>query len=298
MQYPTGLFYFAYSYNHKFLSKVNKGQFLFSIDLEDVRLGMPDGNGYKARVPANTEQYLKWLQKNKSKCTFFVVGNMAEAYPSLIKEIITEGHEIACHTQSHITLDKHTPESFKNDLQKNIGNLKSAGAENIKGFRAPVFSLTHKTQWAYKVLKELEFRYSSSVLPAKNPLFGCEEFGKNTKEVNGVLEIPMTLSKVGPASLPVAGGVYFRVLPWIILKKALKKMKENSPVLGYFHPYDIDTEQEKFMHPGINNSWFYNQLMYYNRKNVFDRLDLVMDMGFQIITYSNYVSKYKNQHHV
>ncbi len=34
--------------------------------------------------------------------------------------------------------------------------------------------------------------------------------------------------------------------------------KKGNPVLGYFHPYDIDTRQEHFMHPGVfNNNIFF-----------------------------------------
>src|SRR5271170_161414 len=76
--------------------------FLFSVDLEDIRLRMKNGASFKERVPRNTEAYLKWLDKYKSKCTFFVTGDVAGLYPSLINEIAGAGHEIACHTNLHI----------------------------------------------------------------------------------------------------------------------------------------------------------------------------------------------------
>src|ERR1700757_90234 len=127
--------------------------YLFSIDLEDIRFWMPGGEKFKERVPANTHAYLKWLNKNKSVCTFFIVGEVAEKYPELIKEIISEGHEIACHTNKHIPLDKQTPAEFKKDLEQNIEHLTNAGTTNLKGFRAPIFSLTEKTKWAYAILE-------------------------------------------------------------------------------------------------------------------------------------------------
>ena len=147
----------------------------------------------------------------------------------------------------------------------------------------------------YEVLKELGFEYSSSVLPAKNPLYGWEEFGKETKKLsNGLFEIPMTVDKFGPLTIPYAGGVYFRILPNFLIKWKVKKNKKTlTPLLGYFHPYDIDFEQEKFMMPGINNSKVYNWLMYYNRKNVFKRLDKIIKQGFEINTYSNYLKSLK-----
>ncbi len=162
-----------------------------------------------------------------------------------------------------------------------------------KGFRAPVFSLTEKTKWAFKILSDLGFLYSSSVLPAKNPLYGWESFGMWPQIINDqILEVPMTLDRIGPLNIPFAGGIYFRVLPeFIIRKKFLKISKKHLPVLGYFHPYDIDVEQERFMHPGIKNNQVYNFLMYYNRHNVLKRLDKIINEGFTIIPYQDYIKE-------
>ena len=94
--------------------------YLFSIDLEDIRLRLSNPDAYRERVPATTQACLTWLQKHKSKCTFFTTGDVAMLYPSLIRDIVSEGHEIACHTYDHIPLDKRTPLEFKIDIQKNI----------------------------------------------------------------------------------------------------------------------------------------------------------------------------------
>lgn len=274
---------------------MKKSTYLFSIDLEDVRFGLDNGEQYEARVPKNTQRYLEWMDKYGFRCTFFIVGNIAATYPSLVKEIYDRGHEIACHTVSHIPLDKRTPKSFQKDLEENLDLLYKCGIpkEAIKGFRAPIFSLTEKTAWAYEVLKNLGFTYSSSVLPAKNPLYGWENFGQKHQIMNnGILEIPMSLEKFGPLNIPYAGGTYFRMLPHFLIKNKLKKQrKKETAILGYFHPYDIDTEQERFMMPGINNSKIYNWLMYYNRSQVFKRLDAMIASGFEIITYSEYIHK-------
>ena len=266
--------------------------FLFSVDLEDIRFLMEDGRGRPERVPANVHGYLEWLKSHGFRCTFFVVGDVAEAYPSLIREIFEKGHEIACHGYRHIPLDQQTPDQFRNLLEANRNALTRAGAKNIQGFRAPIFSMIEKTAWAYKVLKDLGFTYSSSVLPAKNPFYGWPEFGPRPKMIDGILEIPMTVRRFGPYRIPTAGGVYFRVLPAFFIRRSIKKIfRSNRPLAGYFHPYDIDTEQERFMHPEINDSRFYNYLMYYNRKNVFRRLDAIVKRGFTIYPYAEYVHR-------
>lgn len=276
---------------------MSKPTYLFSIDLEDVRMWMDNGSVYKERVVENTMAYLNWLEANQIKTTFFTVGDIAHRYPELIQEIVRKGHEIGCHTNNHKALDLQTKDEFRADLEANMESLVKAGANELYGFRAPIFSLTEKTSWAYDVLKDLNFEYSSSVLPAKNPLYGWEDFGFKPKVINGILEIPMTLYKVAVLNVPIGGGTYFRLLPNIVLKKGMKSITAQSAeryVTGYFHPYDIDVEQEKFMHPGINNSKIYNKLMYVGRKGVFRKLDKIKT-DYQFSTYKAFADLLKQK---
>lgn len=269
--------------------------FLFSVDVEDVRLGAVNGLSYKPRVAENTHVYLKWLSNHNFKSTFFVVGETAALYPSLVQEIISEGHEIGCHTMQHKLLSLYTKHEFETDIKNNIEVLTKLGATEIKGFRAPSYSLTKETAWVYEILKKLGFVYSSSVMPAKNPLFnGWPEFGFTPQLTeHGMLEIPLTVGKIGPIAIPYSGGAYFRLLPKIAIRYFTKNRKtNNNPLVAYFHPYDIDTEQEKFMHGGINNSKFYNWLMYYNRGSVMDKLNYLIERGYKIQTYSEYSNSF------
>ncbi|MGZ4056341.1 MAG: polysaccharide deacetylase family protein [Bacteroidia bacterium] len=269
-----------------------KNVFLFSVDLEDIRLRMNDGSKYKPRVEILVEQYLNFLNKYKAKATFFTVGDIPKEYPDLIKTIVSEGHEIACHSNKHIPVTNQSPEEFKTDLLKNIENLSNAGASNIIGYRAPIYSITPKTPWAFDILAEAGIKYSSSVLPAKNPFYGWEGFGEQPQKMkNGLWEIPVSVRGGNFLNVPFSGGVYFRVLPMMMIKNGFRKHYEKGKaVTGYFHPYDIDVEQESLMHPGINNSRFYNRIMYYNRKHVFSRLDTIMKtFDCEIITYKNYL---------
>lgn len=270
----------------------NKPLFLFSIDLEDIRFRMKDGERYAARVPAAAQRYLSFLDRHKMKATFFTVGDAARAYPSLVKEIYDAGHEIACHSDLHIPLDELGKEKFRTDTLCNLESLHKAGVDRVAGYRAPVFSLVKETAWAYEIFSELKFVYSSSVLPANSPLYGWKEFGAQCKKVNGVWEIPITVYSFPFITAPFAGGVYFRAFPFgFVCRKMEKDFSRGLAVRSYFHPYDIDTGQERFMHPDINNSRFYNFLLYYNRKDVFRRLEAVMETGCTIIPYIDYVKK-------
>lgn len=250
---------------------------------------VPGGDRYAARVPANTAIFLDFLDRHAAKCTFFTVGSVMCSHPELVQEIAARGHEIACHTDRHLQLDKLGVDGLRRDLDAWLAEAARLQLPIAKGFRAPTFSLMERTSWTHAVLKEHGFTYSSSVLPADNPLYGWPDFGQVPRVVDGVLEIPMNLSAVGPLRVPFGGGVYFRVLPWLLVRGLFRQCaKEGRPVLGYFHPYDVDTLQERFMHPDLNGSRLLNALMYLGRQHTVKRLDAVMAMGFRIGRYDTY----------
>ena len=108
--------------------------------------------------------------------------------------------------------------------------------------------------------------------------------------MGGIWEIPMTLLPIPRFSVPFGGGVYFRLLPRFVIRELFRRWPvEAEAVNGYFHPYDIDTEQESFMHPGINGSQFYNALLRYNRGSVFPKLETVIEQGWKIMRFDEYL---------
>ncbi len=271
--------------------------FLFSIDLEDIRLRMDKGLLYEARVEVLIDKYLDFLNVYNAKATFFTVGDIPKHYPNIIQTLVDEGHEIACHSNQHIPIANQTRQEFVDDVVMNMESLYRSGAKEIRGYRAPIFSVTPKTPWVFEELKNLGLEYSSSVLPAKNPMYGWENFGDEPKKViDNFWEIPMILRKSSLFKVPFSGGVYFRFLPFYFIKKSFKYYFDDGvAVTSYFHPYDIDCRQERFMHPDIENNRLYNELLYFNRKDVFPRLHKIMQI-FQpkIISYSDYIDQLNN----
>ncbi len=263
-----------------------RARFLFGVDLEDVRHRLPDGARYRPRVAAMTELYLEFLRRRDAKGTFFVVGEVARTEPDLIRRIAGEGHEIACHSDRHVPVDRQDAAAFGDDVSRNLDALYAAGAKDVRGYRAPCFSLTGATLWAHGVLAELGFAYSSSVLPARNPIGGWPGFGDAPRLVDGVLELPVTLLPWRLLPVPMGGGIYFRALPAFLLRRALnQRAARGEAVLGYLHPYDVDTEQEAFAHPGFRRGGLFDRLMRLNRCGVFPRLELAERLGFRFGRY-------------
>ena len=265
-----------------------KPVFLFSVDVEEFDVHPSGRNFRRTPLPELLDVYVKWL--GDQKATFFVVGEIARRFPEAICALHDAGHELACHTDSHRRLDELTPESLREDLSRNRDAiLAAAPSAAITGFRAPVLSLTPSTAWAYEVLASLGFEYSSSVLAAKNPLYGWPGFGTAPRRFGSVIELPLTMGRFGPLVVPFAAGTYFRCLPkaWL-MRKLRSSAKTSQPVLGYFHPYDIDVAQEYVMNRGVNRNPLMNCLLYINRGRTIDRLNLTLKEGFRILPYCEY----------
>lgn len=254
---------------------------------------IPDGMHYRDGVASNTQLYLDLLAEFDLRATFFTVGDVARRNPDLIRRIVDAGHEVAAHTSDHVPLDRRDPASLRADLEQNRGELEQAGAREVVGFRAPIFSLTEQSAWAYEVLAELGFRYSSSVLPHRGPLYGWESFGPRPRQMpEGVWEFPVSAAQVLGRTLPFAGGVYFRVLPFFITRRLFaSRRREALPVVGYFHPYDVDTEQERFMHAELGDSQLLNTLMYIGRGRVIPRLRRLFGAGIPCDTFAHHVGQ-------
>jgi polysaccharide deacetylase family protein (PEP-CTERM system associated) len=266
--------------------------YLLGIDLEDPRFMMPDGLRYAERVPLMTQRYLRLFSDHGATATFFVVGDVAREYRSLLAEILAEGHEVACHSDKHTMLDQLDVRSFADDLDRALDAFAQAGATRVRGYRAPAFTLTKRTSWAYSVLAERGFAYSSSVLPGHNPQSGYPSFGTEARVIDGITEIPVSTIGFGTTRLPFAGGAYFRALPWRVVGHGFRRhARRRETVVGYLHPYDIDTEQERYKQPGFDTNAFYGVLQQLNRKVVLPRLERVLDIGFQIERYDRYLER-------
>lgn len=266
--------------------------FLFSVDLEDIRQLVPGGEGLRDRVEATTETFLQFLERHSARCTFFTTGDVARRYPALLRRIAAGGHEVGCHSDLHVPLDRQDATSLRADIERCLEAYAAAGVDRVSGFRAPIGSLTAETRWAYDVLRELGFAYSASVLAARNPLYGWPEFGPDLPtRMKGLWELPVSLSHLPGLRVPFAGGVYFRILPYAVIAGLFRRrLATGRPVIGYLHPYDLDTEQEWFMYPEIGGSRIYNRLMHHGRDRVVPRLERLMQLGAPILTYAEYVS--------
>jgi polysaccharide deacetylase family protein (PEP-CTERM system associated) len=202
------------------------------------------------RVETNTYKILDLFKERNVKATFFTLGWVAERYPDLIKRIVLEGHELACHGYEHIRVTEQTPEQFRDDVSKSKKLLEELSGKEVKGYRAASYSIGANNLWALNVLQEEGFKYSSSIYPVKHDLYGIPDaprFIYEPIENQNFKEIPITTVRFGDKNLPCGGGGFFRFYPYVLSKWAFNHVnnKENEPGVFYFHPWEIDPEQPR-----------------------------------------------------
>lgn len=243
---------------------------LFTFDLEDSS-GQYRTEG---RFIRNTHRYLDFLDSIRVVGTFFVVGKAATTAPELVRQIAARGHEIASHSLDHTQLQYQSPAQFRAAEREAKDILEQLSGQAVQGFRAPVFSLTRQTTWALDVLKELDYRYSSSTIPCGNPLNGFPGIPREPFAwPNGIVEFPCPIYNMGPVAIPYLGGIYLRYFPsWLI--ERLMRRRQSDVLWTYLHPYDIDAEEPFFRMPGT--STLVSLLLWMKRGRTLEKLSGIL----------------------
>lgn len=207
---------------------------------------------YLERVGPATRWLLDQLDRFDLRATFFVVGQLARADPDLVRTVHRSGHEIASHGWDHRRVLAMTPEEFREDLRRSCDTLEQLTGEPVVGYRAPTFSILRRTAWAIDVLAERGLLYDSSIYPVRHDRYGTPRAPRAPFLAEGparaILELPPVTLRLGRVRLPLGGGGYFRLLPLMLLERALEQTRrECAPAIAmlYFHPWEFDPDQPR-----------------------------------------------------
>ena len=136
-----------------------------------------------ARSAHNTRRLLELFAELDVRATMFVLGKFAKAFPEIVREIDSAGHEVACHGWGHVEIFAQTREEFAADVSHSKDLLEQLTGRPVRGYRAPDFSIVGRTLWALEILAELGFRYDSSIFPVRHPRYGIPDWPTNPLEV-------------------------------------------------------------------------------------------------------------------
>jgi polysaccharide deacetylase family protein (PEP-CTERM system associated) len=206
---------------------------------------------YSCRVEGNTHRLLDLFDECEVKGTYFILGWVAERYPRLVQEIAERGHELGCHSYWHRPIYRLSADEFREDTRRAKELIEQASGESICGYRAPSFSITSRSLWAFDILAELGFTYDSSVFPVSHDVYGMPDAPRSPFVVmtpsGPVLEYPMATFRVGSGrNLPVGGGGYLRIFPYWYTEIGVRRAwHDGVPVVSYIHPWEVDPGQPR-----------------------------------------------------
>ena len=207
--------------------------------------------GMESRVVANTERLLDLFDEFDVHGTFFVLGWVAERHPSLVRTIVARGHELASHGYGHRLVYSQTPDEFRTDVRRAKRLLEDTGGVEVRGYRAPSFSVTSRSLWALDVLFEEHYRYDASIFPIRHDRYGIPDAPRWPHAIDRpagrFYEVPGSTIRLGGTNLPIAGGGYFRVLPYAWTRFGISRVNrvERQPIVFYLHPWEIDPDQPR-----------------------------------------------------
>jgi polysaccharide deacetylase family protein (PEP-CTERM system associated) len=230
---------------------------IMTVDVEEwfhIPLGVDNAldfekwDGAVQRVQHIMPRMFDLFEKNNVKATFFFLGWIAEKHPALVREAMNRGHGIATHGYAHKMIYNQTPDQFELDLYKSKSIIENVAGMAVKGYRAPGFSITPQTGWAFEILAENGIIYDSSIFPGKRFYGHFEEFDKKPVIVETgkgkIIEFPQSIVDWRFFEFSCFGGGYFRLFPgFVFLQMSRYIAKKNRPLIMYIHPRDLDIHQ-------------------------------------------------------
>jgi polysaccharide deacetylase family protein (PEP-CTERM system associated) len=244
----------------------------------------------ECRVERNIARLLALFEARGARATFFTLGWIARRYPLLVREIVAQGHELASHGSSHLRASEQSRTEFQRDIDDARKLLEDIGGVGVHGYRAPSFSIGRANLWAFDALAEAGYRYSSSVYPVRHDHYGMPDVPRFAfRTESGVLELPITTTRLLARNWPAGGGGFFRLLPYQASRWAIARVNrvDREPAIFYFHPWEIDPQQPRIA--GVSAKTRFRHYLNLDRTEArlsrllsdfrWDRIDRVFETG-------------------
>ena len=205
-----------------------------------------------SRAVETTRDLLDLFDHCGVRGTFFVLGWVAERHPALVATIAEAGHEIGVHGHLHQRVYELTPESFAQDLDACRSALAAAGVGNVRGYRAPEWSINDRSLWALESLARAGFTFDSSMAPMRmigNPDYPQQPHVRSTAS-GDVLEFPPLVDRRFGQNMPLGIGWGLRMsAPDRVIRAIEDRNGCGVPVTLGVHPWEIDPDPPRVKLP-------------------------------------------------
>jgi peptidoglycan/xylan/chitin deacetylase (PgdA/CDA1 family) len=239
------------------------------------------------------DQYLELIDELGVPSSFFCVGELAQKLNIKLREICNAGFDIGSHTQTHKRPLTLSVKEFEEELRVSKDIIEQIISKPVEGFRAPCFSLDRER---LMILPKLGYAYDASrILFDSHPLYGTldmngfEQVSNNIFRNNNFFEFQTSTQKILGKDLPISGGGYLRIFPWMLTKTLLNRYCLNNELYTlYIHPFELSTKKSPPFPIGTN--WKTKIRFSLGRKSVAKKLvkliQLLQSKKFQFTTFA------------
>jgi len=181
------------------------------------------------------------LGQTGARATFFVLGEVTSRLAPRLRELAAAGHEIACHSFHHWRANTLGLDRFRAEISRAKAVLEETVGCEVRGFRAPEWSLRTVSNPRLRLVAEAGFVYDSSLVPAagagssSNPVCPAKLVWSGGESL---LEIP-PLTWGGPLRLPANGWCGRAASPRWILGAARRRLRQGGLPLLVVHPWEL-----------------------------------------------------------
>ena len=255
----------------------------FNKDECDKRYSMLDG----------LDIYTEILTKNKIKSSFFVLGELSNSIKPTLLKLSNDEHDIGSHGWSHLKPLEMSIPNFTEDIKKSKSELENVLSKKVEGYRAPCFSLDRER---LDIVKSQGYMYDSSRIEfSDHPLYGkidlegFETISKNIFRKDSFYEFQVSTQNILGKNIPVSGGGYVRIFPWLLMKKMIGKYIDNNELyVFYIHPFEFSNKKNPTHLPSSIASKYRFSLGRSSVENKFQKLlDLLKRNNFEFTTFSD-----------
>lgn len=198
-------------------------------------------------VIAPTRALLDLFDRHRCRITFFVLGEIAEWYPDLVREIAARGHEIASHGYHHVDITVLGPERFAEGLARSIERLEALTGTRPVGYRAP--NLVY-APWATRILEAYGFLYDATVAVSRPiggkyrgwsraPLHPYHPSYDDVARPGDATLVELPLPPFPVLRLAAGSGILTRIAGFHWTSIALRSACRTGTSMFYFHPWEV-----------------------------------------------------------
>ena len=237
--------------------------------------------------------FLEIVESHGIPSTLFTLSDVAPLIKDELCNAINNNHEVSSHGVSHkrpLTISKS---DFIEELKVSKDSLEDIIGSQVLGYRAPCFSINNELT---KELTNTGYKYDSSAMAfSSHPLYGDIDLSFFNKKMDNVYqnefltEFELPTTKLLNQNIPISGGGYLRIFPWLLMKKLVSDfLKTNQTYFLYIHPFELSNKAL----PKVDNVSFLTNFRFKHGqtetpKKLNNLIDLLKLNNFEFVTFKS-----------